>query len=346
MTPAADFRHLLALSTDLGVFEHCAGAIPRPEHGFCTDDVSRALVCVVRESTLTPPLRLLAHRCLDFLEDAIRDDGFVNRRAVDGTWAATADDGDATGRAIWAVGSACGHHDTDVSRRSCALFETAATFRSRWLRATAHAVVGAGAALERPGALGAAGRRRAESLLEDAQLRFHEVAGVIEQQPPSWPWPEPRLTYSNALIPQGLLVAGVHRSDERLCRAGFRSLEWLRRTETAPLGRLSLTPAGGWALSDERPSFDQQPIEAASLADAAWTAWSVSHDPDWLRVIDRCAEWFTGRNDADVVMIDSDTGGCHDGLTPTGVNLNQGAESTIAAILTMQLAARIPVGAA
>lgn len=39
-------------------------------------------------------------------------------------------------------------------------------------------------------------------------------------------------------------------------------------------------------------------------------------------------------------MIDPATGGCFDGLLPDGVNRNQGAESTIAGLLTFQLASQ------
>ena len=41
---AVDLRHVLALSTRLGIFEHCEGVSPRREHGFCTDDNARLLV--------------------------------------------------------------------------------------------------------------------------------------------------------------------------------------------------------------------------------------------------------------------------------------------------------------
>lgn len=48
-----------------------------------------------------------------------------------------------------------------------------------------------------------------------------------------------------------------------------------------------------------------------------------------------------GSNDLGSVMYDSSTGGCYDGLTPTGPNLNQGAESTLAALSTLQLVNRV-----
>ncbi len=50
------------------------------------------------------------------------------------------------------------------------------------------------------------------------------------------------------------------------------------------------------------------------------------------------AAWFDGDNDTGARMWDPATGGGYDGLEATGVNLNQGAESTIALISTRQQA--------
>ena len=48
--------------------------------------------------------------------------------------------------------------------------------------------------------------------------------------------------------------------------------------------------------------------------------------------------WFLGENDIGAPMYDPVTGGGYDGLTATGPNLNQGAESTIALLTTLQQA--------
>ena len=50
--------------------------------------------------------------------------------------------------------------------------------------------------------------------------------------------------------------------------------------------------------------------------------------------------WFQGDNDAGQLMWDPDTGGGFDGLHADGVNRNQGAESTLAVISTLQHARR------
>ena len=116
---------------------------------------------------------------------------------------------------------------------------------------------------------------------------------------------------------------------------GLRLLEWLVRTETRG-GRLSLTPAGGWRPPEPRPAFDQQPIEAATLVDACARALSVTGDGFWAVGIRRGVGWFLGDNDAGVPMTDAGTGGGFDGLGPVAASINQGAESTLALLATMQ----------
>lgn len=53
------------------------------------------------------------------------------------------------------------------------------------------------------------------------------------------------------------------------------------------------------------------------------------------------AAWFQGSNDAGALMWVPETGGGFDGLHADGVNLNQGAESTLAVLSTLQHAQRV-----
>src|SRR4029453_19183792 len=100
-------------------------------------------------------------------------------------------------------------------------------------------------------------------------------------------------------------------------------------------GHLSVTPAGGSGPGDERPGFDQQPIEVAALADAGARAWTVTQGSQWGTGIADAVAWFLGDNDASTPMWDHDTGGGYDGLHRDGPNRNEGAESTLALISTL-----------
>jgi hypothetical protein len=72
------------------------------------------------------------------------------------------------------------------------------------------------------------------------------------------------------------------------------------------------------------------------MADACARAAAVTGDSSWRAGIDLACGWFLGANDVGVVMWDPRTGGGYDGLQVTGPNLNQGAESTLALITTLQ----------
>jgi hypothetical protein len=104
-----------------------------------------------------------------------------------------------------------------------------------------------------------------------------------------------------------------------------------------------MVPASGRGPGDIRPAFDQQPIEVATLAEAASRALQITGDNQWADVLAQCAAWFLGANDSGLPLFDLATGGGHDGLEPNSVNDNQGAESTIAALITFQLADRLSV---
>jgi hypothetical protein len=164
------------------------------------------------------------------------------------------------------------------------------------------------------------------------------LSGISSDE--AWPWPEPRLGYANARWAEALLAAGGGLDDDRLVDQGLRLLGWLLDLETTG-DRLSLTPVGGWGPGEPRPGFDQQPIEAAALADACARAYLLTGDDRFLAGVNRAVAWFLGENDTHVPMYDRQTGGGYDGLERDGRNDNQGAESTIALISTLQQGIRL-----
>ena len=101
-------------------------------------------------------------------------------------------------------------------------------------------------------------------------------------------------------------------------------------------GHLSVTPVGGSGSGDHGPRFDQQPIEVSALADACARADLINPDRRWVDGITLATNWFLGDNDRQVVMWDPISGGAFDGLQPDGANLNQGTESTLALLSTLQ----------
>jgi hypothetical protein len=137
-----------------------------------------------------------------------------------------------------------------------------------------------------------------------------------------------------------MIAAGTALEDHALRQRGLDLLAWLVDHETAD-GHLSPTPATGRGPGDARPGFDQQPIEVASLADACARASAVDASAIWPDSVRAAAAWFEGANDAGLQMWDPRTGGGFDGLHADAVNRNQGAESTLAVLSTLQHARRL-----
>jgi hypothetical protein len=225
------------------------------------------------------------------------------------------------------LGTAVGHsRDTEVRNRCFDAFEVAAQARSFSLRAMCFAALGAGEVLQVD-----EGNHTARDLLVDmtSMFVFHPDGKG------TWKWPENRLSYSNALLPEAMMVCGSLLGYPALEARGVNLLEWLLEVETLD-DHLSVTPVGGRGMGDKGPQFDQQPIEVAAIADAAMRAAILTGDDAWEHVVDMAVNWFLGNNDSGHSMIDLHTGGGYDGLRIDGVNLNQGAESTLAMVSTMQ----------
>jgi hypothetical protein len=332
--PTPNFDHLLHMTDDRATFEHALFTEPRPEHGYCTDDMARVLLVAAREPDPTPAVRRLAEISLRFVRDAQGVDGdYRNRMSQGGDWDDQPLLDDCWGRSILGLGTVASRCDTRWMRQSAtAQLERAATQRSPWPRAMAFAALGAVELLAvMPD------HRAARALLTDAADGMASPSGDA-----AWPWPEARLSYANAVIPEAMIAAGGVLERPSLLNHGLELLGWLLDHEMAD-GHLSVTPVGGAGPGDIRPAFDQQPIEVAALADACARAAVVDDERRWVDGVAAAAAWFLGENDGQFVMWDPETGGGFDGLQADGANLNQGTESTLALLSTLQHARLVAI---
>ena len=119
--------------------------------------------------------------------------------------------------------------------------------------------------------------------------------------------------------------------------AGLESLDWclgMQRCETkghfVPIGSQGFYRKGG-----EKARFDQQPVEAGAAVSACLQAFHATSDERWMKEAWSAFNWFLGDNDLQIVLYDSSTGGCRDGLHPDRANENQGAESTLSFLMAL-----------
>ncbi len=315
--------------------QHAIGERPDPGHGYCTDDVARALeVDLLHQRELGwAAVAASAWRSLRFLEDAFdrTTGGFRNFRRTDGAWLAGTASEDSQGRAMLALGETIRTAgDPQMIARASLLFMAALPVAEGMsaLRAQSSVLLGCDAALDvvRSGPTMPAYRAIARRLRSAFDRRSSA----------DWPWPEPRLTYENALPVHALLRAGRRLDSSAMIQSGLDLLDWLIVAQTAPAGHFSPVGNTWWSADGVKPQFDQQPIEATATLLAAETAYRQTGDPKYRVAMERAYAWFLGGNDLGIDIADPGRGTSHDGLTPTGVNLNQGAESTLMWLIALE----------
>ena len=265
-------QHLEILTDEIGIMQHAIGSRPDPIHGYCTDDVARALLVDLIHQRRAGLGRRRGQRApnLEFLAEAFdpASGRFRNFRRVDGSWLDETASEDSHGRAMLALG------ETMATAPNAALVEAAASLFEEALpaavaltalRARASVILGCDAAM----------RRAAHSPSDGpTAVAYRALAGSLRStfessSASAWPWPEVSLTYENALPVHALIVAGRHFDSRVMVDAGLRVLDWLIQVQTAPEGHFSPVGNRWWPQGGEKSSFDQQPIEATCLLRAA-----------------------------------------------------------------------------
>ncbi len=342
--PVLNTGHLLTMTDDTGMLQHAIFSLPNTREGYTADDNARALIVSTLlderpgfeygEEHLSLSRRYLAFLWLAFDSDTGR---FRNFLGYDRKWLENVGSEDSHGRALWALGSVLGQsHNAGLRGAAGRLFEAAVpavlTFSSP--RAWAFSVLGLQAYLDWfPGDRAIQGiRNTLANRLLDIYERSHSE---------TWHWFEKSLAYSNARLPQALILAGGRSNNKKMIAAGIESLEWLVAAQHrgdpeifVPIGSSQCFTEGA-----EKPRFDQQPVEACATISACLEAYRLTHEERWSEEAHCVFRWFLGKNDLQVPLYDATTGGCKDGLHPDRVNENQGAESTLSflmALLEMQ----------
>lgn len=333
-SPEPQLAYFFSMCDDTGLFQHAVHSVPDRSHGYCVDDNARALLLSVALNT--PGERPLAEpwgaRFASFVQHAWNPDErhFRNFMGFDRRWLEDKGSEDSHGRTLWALGE-CARGDIDPSRRrwAAALFAdalpTVESFRSP--RAWAFTLLGLDGYCAVRGDDVAARRLR---LLLAARLM--DVLARVETK--DWIWFEEGLSYDNARLPQALILTGLASATPAYVTAGLRTLCWLMKRQTAPLGHFR--PVGTDGFHDRRmppQGFDQQPLEAAATISACHAAWRADHDIEWRNEAARALAWFLGSNDLSLPLVDLDTGSCRDGLHRTRVNENRGGESVVSYLL-------------
>ncbi len=335
--PQLRLSHLKLLSDEVGILQHAKFIVPDRIHGYTTDDNARALIVALKAQGLLPQngeYMDMACRYLSFLQYAFNaaNGRFRNFMSYDRRWLQDEGSEDCHGRAVWGLGTTVSLSKSEgLTGLAVNLFKQALPAITGFSspRAWSFALVGIHEYLSRYG-----GDSDARRILRTLAERLFEL--FQSNASDGWPWLENSLNYANGKIPQAMLLSGSLLNREDMIAAGFRSLNWLVQIQTDP--KEHFTPVGnhGWySKNGQRARFDQQPIETQNMIEACLAAYKLTKDDKWMTEARRCFDWFLGRNDLNVPLYDYRTGGCCDGLTADGPNRNQGAESTLAWLLSL-----------
>ena len=313
--------HLKRLCGDHGIIQFSRGDEPDLGSGFCLDDNVRLLVaCVaIRAEAENAFARSAGERALEFIEEAgAHSPQFHNMMDQYGRFTDRFASPESIGRLIRALGITL-RDSTDERWLSIARAELHRASTALAALSTEHArafaVLGFAAAVE----AGEAEYR--------APLRAGAEAMLFElgrNASPQWYWPLSEMSYDNGRLPEALLRAGTVLNDQELRREGMRVLEFLGEV-VQPKDRFEPIGAPGWyPRGGTRPCYAQQPLEAQAMMEA------------WLAAGERAKaevayDWFLGNNLDGLCVADLATGGCRDAIdTPGKLNMNMGAESTLA----------------
>jgi hypothetical protein len=331
--------HLMRMTDSTGLLQHARFTLPNYADGYCTDDNARALLFAMylEDMGLDTPETRRASTCYAALLNASFDSQrrrFRNFLSFDRHWLEEDEVGsdDCFGRAVHALG-ACIGRSKQRSLQSWAMepFHSALMNSCELTspRAWAGTLIGIHEYLRR-----LSGDRLVNEVREKLTNRLIDLYQSTATD--DWPWFEDTLTYDNARLSHALILSGYWTSNAKATEIGLRTLGWLSELQRAPQGHFRPIGSNGfYRRGEQRADFDQQPIEALAMVSACAEAYRTTDDSRWLNEARLAFEWFLGRNDVGLELYDASTGGCHDGLHENRINENQGAESTLAFLLSL-----------
>jgi glycosyltransferase involved in cell wall biosynthesis len=331
--PPFSLAHIKRLTDDTGIIQHAKYGIPNLKEGYCLDDNARALLMVLmayrqKKNILALELSPVYLSYIHYMQN--KDGTFRNFLSFSRNFLDEVGSEDSFGRTIWALGYLLANAPNDAYYRTGKLifFDASPNFEKlKSIRGIANTMVGISYYLR--------SKPNDDSMIE----RLRNLAAILvrhyeENSTPEWKWFEPLLAYDNGILPLALLHAAELLKDERITRTALETMNFLTEV-TLRDGYLSIIGNEKWYKKDgERSMYAQQPIDALAMVLMYHQAFHLTKDKEYLNKLFASFMWFLGENDLRMSLFDFETKGCCDGFENYGVNRNQGAESSLAYLIS------------
>lgn len=333
LLPAFSLDHIIRLTDDTGIIQHAKYGIPNLKEGYCLDDNARALLMVLmayRESKDKSALNL-APIYLSYIHYMQNEDGtFRNFLSFSRQFLDEVGSEDSFGRAIWALGYLLGNPPNDAYFQTGKLvfFNAVPNFEKlQSIRAIANTILGISYYLK--------ANPNDDAMIEKLKMLSEKLVAHFERNSTKdWKWFETKMTYDNGILPLSLLHAAEILNNEEVTKVAMESMDFLTDI-TLKEGYLSVIGNESWYKKGDKPSmYAQQPVDAMAMILMFQQAFQLTKDQTYLTKLFTCFMWFLGENDLRMSLFDFDTKGCCDGFDSYGINRNQGAESSLAYLIS------------
>jgi glycosyltransferase involved in cell wall biosynthesis len=331
--PPFSLAHINRLTDDTGIIQHAKFGIPNLKEGYCLDDNSRALLMVLMAYRQMKDIR-----ALDLLPVYLsyihymqsRDGTFRNFLSFSRNYMDEIGSEDSFGRTIWALGYLLGNAPNDAYYQTGkeVFFNAAQNFEKlNSIRSIANTMIGVCYYLKT--------NPTDDSMTERLRNMAHNLVKHYEEnESDDWNWFESLLAYDNGILPLALLHSVEILNEDKVLEVAMKSMQFLT-THTLDENYLSIIGNEKWYKKDgERSVFAQQPIDAMAMVLMYHQAFHVTKNKEYLNKLYTSFLWFLGENDLRMSLFDFETNGCCDGFESYGVNRNQGAESSLAYLIS------------
>ncbi|HAF27822.1 MAG TPA: glycosyl transferase [Bacteroidales bacterium] len=331
--PPFSLTHINRLTDDTGIIQHAKFGIPNLKEGYCLDDNARALLMVLMAYRQIKDKRALelSPVYLSYIHYLQNPDGtFRNFLSFSRQFLDEVGSEDSFGRTIWALGYLLGNAPNDAYYQTGKLlfFNAAPNFEKlKSIRSIANTMIGISYYLKT--------NPSDDSMTE----RLRNMANTLvdhyhNTETSDWKWFESLLAYDNGILPLALLHSAKILNDAKITKVAIDSMDFLTK-HTLKDNYLSIIGNEEWYYKEgKRSIFAQQPVDAMAMVLMYHQAFHLTRDKEYINKLYTSFLWFLGENDLRMSLYDFETKGCCDGFERYGVNRNQGAESSLAYLIS------------